>query len=273
MDFLMETIPRIPPLVIMRDTQFCVCGSGYDTHLWLAPHIMRCSNAFIIYDPDGSLKKQYGKTFNCNGYNIKVLNTAKVRMSTRYNPFEYIRSDKDIPKLVNALITGTKGNGSPGDINFITAETMLLTALISYINNEAPKIEQNIITLILMLEYMKPDDDYEDDYEYKHAVDYLFEEKETYDPDHLSLRQYKNFKEMTGADTKNIIASCAARLAPFNTEEIKDFMSNDELELDWLHFPNTVLFVIPGNAGSPFNFIVPLMYSQLFDVIGEKSVQ
>ena len=273
MDFLMETVPRIPPLIIMRGTQFCVCGSGYDTHLWLKSNIMRRSDAFIIYDPDGSLRKQYGRTFTRNSYGIKVLNMEKVKMSTRYNPFEYIRSDKDIPKLVNALITGTKGNGNPGDIKFISAETTLLTALVSYINNEAPKVEQNINTLILMLEYMMPDEDYEEDYDYKHAVDFLFEEKEVYDPDHLSVRFYKNFKEMMGNDTKNIIGSCAARLAPFNTEEMKNFMSDDELELDCLHFPNTVLFVIPGNAGSPFNFIAPLMYSQLFDVIREKSVQ
>lgn len=272
MDFYTETISRIPPLVIMNGTQFYVCGSGYDSHLWLKPEIMRRSNAFIIYDPDGNLRKKYAKTFYRNGYAVKVLNTANFKMSTRYNPFEYIRSDKDIPKFVNALINNTKGIGDPYDVNFITAEITLLTALISYMVDEAPTFEQNIGTLIQMLEYMKPEEG-EEEYGYKHAVDYIFEDKEAFDPEHLSLRKYKNYYEMMGEDAWKVVASCATRLAPFNTEILKNFSSTDELGLDELYCPNTALFVMAGNTESPLNLIVPLMYTQLYDVLCDISVQ
>lgn len=271
MEFLTETARRTPPLIIMRGTQFNVCGSGYDTHLWLKPKIMRQSNAYIIHDPDGSLLKHHGRSFNRNGYAVKVLNLAKIKISTRYNPLEYIRSYSGAVKFVTALMSGTKGSGQPRDINFISAETMLLTALVTYLHDEARSDEKNMNTLMLMLKYMLPEDDA--DYEYKHAIDFIMEDKEKCDPEHLSVRLYNNFNDMMGTDAKGVVESCIARLAPFDTDEMRDFLSDDEIGLDSLHFPNTALFVISGSTGEAFKFIAPLMYSQFFDVMCEKCVQ
>lgn len=264
---------EIPPLIITRDTQFIISDTNCDAHIWLTPQNMRNANAFVIYDPDGSLHKRYANTlYHDYKYNIKVLNLANVKLSTRYSPFAYIRDDNDVAKLASALVTGTEGMGKPGDINFLSAEKMLLTALIGLIHDDAADHERNINMINEVLKNMEIQKDDEGN-RYKHAIDFLIEDKEAEEPENLSVRLYNLFDELTWDEQKYVIDSCIKRLSPFNTDEIIDFSSSDELCLDNLNFPNTALFVIAGNNGAPLNFIASLMYSQLFDVLYEKSVQ
>ena len=267
MEFYSKTAVKIPPLVIMRDANYFTCGSGYDAHLWLKPKAIRRSNGFVISDPDGSLSERYGKTFRRAGFSVKVLNTADLTKSVKYNPLMYINGDGGIPKFVTALLNGTKGGGKPGDSNFLAAESLLLTALLSYMRVEAQDFERNFRTLTEMLKSME--DAEENGYE-KNAVDFLFEDKAEAEPEHFSVKHYNNFKAAADKNKGSIIKSCADRIAPLDAEEMREFFSSDELNLKGLNFPLTALFVIAGNASGILNFVAPLMYSQLFDVLGES---
>jgi type IV secretion system protein VirD4 len=222
----MEIFSTLPPLVIIRGKQLHICDTG-EIHSWLTPEAIRGANAFVIRDPDGSLHKQYaGTLFHGYGFSTKVLNIENVKMSTRYNPFAYIRDDKGVLKLVNAIMTGTKGLGKPGDITFLSAETMLFTAFASLVHHDVPDDERNINTLIQALNFMETDK-FAKDYDHKDAVDVLFDEKEAENPNSFYIRQYRNFEEMTGEDGKDIILSYLTRLDPLKTPEMQDFLSTD----------------------------------------------
>jgi type IV secretion system protein VirD4 len=262
MEFFTKTKTQIPPIIIINGTDFIICGNDYDTHLWLNKDIIRQSTKFFISDPYGNLLEQYGEIFKGNGYDIKVLNTADYKNSAKYNPFAYIEETKDITKFVAAIINGTKGDGKAGDINFIRTETMLYEAIISYMKDEGTPEEQNIQMLIYALQHMKP---YKENRET--AVDLLFEDKEKEEPENFSVCQYKRFKKIAGKKGKYIIDSCINRLTPLDTEEMRAFLSNDELDLKSLFWPSTALFVVGSNNGTILDFLAPLMYSQLFDIL------
>jgi len=266
MEFYAKTKTQTPPLIIINGTDFTICGNDYDTHLWLKKDIIRQSTKFVISDPYGNLLAQYGELFKGNGYDIKVLNTADYKNSARYDPFAYIKDTKDVIKFVAAIINGTKGTGKTGDINFVRAETMLYEAIINYMKDEATPEEQNIHMLIYTLQQMKP---YRENRET--AIDLLFGEKEKTEPENFSVRQYKRFKYTAGKKGKYVINSCINRLTPLNTEEIRDFLSNDELDLKSLFWPPTALFVVGNNNGAVLDFLAPLMYSQLFDILYSKA--
>ena len=241
-------------------------GSG-KTRFYVKPQLMQMTPnvSYVCTDPKGTIIVECGTMLKNGGYTIKALNTINFRKSMRYNPFHYIRSEKDILKLVNTIIANTKGEGEKSGEDFwVKAERLLYCALIGYIYYEAPEEEQNFATL---LEFINASEAREDDEEFKNAVDELFEELEQEEPEHFAVRQYKKYKLAAGKTAKSILISCGARLAPFDIKELRDLMSEDEMELDKLGTQKTALFVIISDTDDTFNFVVAIMYSQLFNLL------
>ena len=247
-------------------------GSG-KTRFWLKPNLMQCNSekypcSFVVTDPKGSVVVECGKMLRRFGYRIKIFNTINFKKSMHYNPFAYIHSEKDILKLVTCLISNTKGDGKTGDEFWQKAETLLYCALIGYIHYEAPVEEQNFATLIEMLNSMEVR---EDDEEFENAVDLMFKELAKEKPDHFAVRQYAKYRLAAGKTLKSILVSCGARLAPFDIEELREVTAYDELELDTLGDRKTALFLIMSDTDASFNFLISMIYSQLFNLLCEKS--
>ena len=243
-------------------------GSG-KTRFFVKPNLMQMHSSYVVTDPKGTVLVECGKMLKKGKYKIKVLNTINFAKSMHYNPFAYIRSEKDILKLVNTIIVNTKGEGQQSGEDFwVKAEKLYYTALIAYIWYEAPEEEQNFAMLIDMIDASEAR---EDDENFKNAVDLLFEELEADKPNHFAVRQYKKYKLAAGKTAKSILISCGARLAPFDIKELRDLTSYDELELDTLGEKKTALFVIISDTDATFNFIVSIMYSQLFNLLCDKA--
>lgn len=243
-------------------------GSG-KTRFFVKPNLMQMHSSYVVTDPKGTVLVECGKMLKRGGYKIKVLNTINFAKSMHYNPFAYLRSEKDILKLVNTIIVNTKGEGQQSGEDFwVKAEKLYYTALIAYIWYEAPEEEQNFAMLIDMIDASEAR---EDDENFKNAVDLLFEELEAENPNHLAVRQYKKYKLAAGKTAKSILISCGARLAPFDIKELRDLMEYDELELDTLGEQKTALFVIISDTDATFNFVVSIMYSQLFNLLCDKA--
>ena len=247
-------------------------GSG-KTRFWLKPNLMQCNSekypcSFVVTDPKGSVVVECGKMLRRFGYRIKIFNTINFKKSMQYNPFAYIHSEKDILKLVTCLISNTKGDGKTGDEFWQKAETLLYCALIGYIHYEAPVEEQNFATLIEMLNSMEVR---EDDEEFENAVDLMFKELAKEKPDHFAVRQYAKYRLAAGKTLKSILVSCGARLAPFDIEELREVTAYDELELDTLGDRKTALFLIMSDTDASFNFLISMIYSQLFNLLCEKA--
>ena len=243
-------------------------GSG-KTRFFVKPNLMQMHSSYVVTDPKGTVLVECGKMLKKGGYAIKVLNTINFAKSMHYNPFAYIRSEKDILKLVNTIIVNTKGEGQQSGEDFwVKAEKLYYTALIAYIWYEAPEEEQNFAMLIDMIDASEAR---EDDENFKNAVDLLFEELEADKPNHFAVRQYKKYKLAAGKTAKSILISCGARLAPFDIKELRDLMEYDELELDTLGEEKTALFVIISDTDATFNFVVSIMYSQLFNLLCDKA--
>ena len=243
-------------------------GSG-KTRFFVKPNLMQMHSSYVVTDPKGTVLVECGRMLSKNDYRIKVLNTINFAKSMHYNPFAYIRSEKDILKLVNTIIVNTKGEGQQASEDFwVKAEKLYYTALIAYIWYEAPEEEQNFSMLIDLVDASEAR---EDDEDFKNAVDLLFEELEQKNPNHFAVRQYKKYKLAAGKTAKSILISCGARLAPFDIKELRDLTSYDELELDTLGEKKTALFVIISDTDATFNFIVSIMYSQLFNLLCDKA--
>lgn len=242
-------------------------GSG-KTRFWLKPNLMQCHSSYVVTDPKGSIVIECGRLLLREGYKVKILNTINFKKSMHYNPFAYIRSEKDILKLVTTLIANTKGEGKAGDDFWVKAETLLYTALIAYIYYEAPEDEQNFTTLI---EFINASEVREDDEEYKNTVDLMFDRLEEKDPQHFAVRQYKKYKLAAGKTAKSILISCGARLAPFDIKELRELTAYDELELDTLGDRKTALFIIISDTDATFNFLVSMCYTQLFNLLCDKA--
>ena len=243
-------------------------GSG-KTRFFVKPNLMQMHSSYVVTDPKGTVLVECGKMLKRGKYKIKVLNTINFAKSMHYNPFAYLRSEKDILKLVNTIIVNTKGEGQQSGEDFwIKAEKLYYTALIAYIWYEAPEEEQNFAMLIDLIDASEAR---EDDENFKNAVDLLFEELEAENPNHFAVRQYKKYKLAAGKTAKSILISCGARLAPFDIKELRDLMEYDELELDTLGEQKTALFVIISDTDATFNFVVSIMYSQLFNLLCDKA--
>ncbi|HEO2825346.1 TPA: type IV secretory system conjugative DNA transfer family protein [Streptococcus agalactiae] len=243
-------------------------GSG-KTRFFVKPNLMQMHSSYVVTDPKGTLVLECGKMLERNGYEIKILNTINFKKSMRYNPFAYLKSEKDILKLVQTIIANTKGEGEKSTEDFwVKAEKLYYTALIGYIFYEAPKEEQNFTTLLAMIDASEVR---EEDENFKNAVDYMFEALEKEKPNHFAVKQYKKYKLAAGKTAKSILISCGARLAPFDIEELRDLMKEDELELDTLGEKKTALFVIISDTDDTFNFVVSIMYSQLFNLLCDKA--
>ena len=256
-------------------------GSG-KTRFFLKPNLMQLHSSYVVTDPKGSVVCEVGKLLERNNYRIKIFNTINFKKSMHYNPFAYIHSEKDILKLVTTLITNTKGDGKSGDEFWTKAETLLYCALIGYIHYEAPLEEQNFSTL---LEFINAMEVREDDEEYKNPVDRMFEELEAEKPNHFAVRQYKKYSLAAGKTAKSILVSCGARLAPFDIAELREITMYDELELDTLgdkiflnekdkkdkRYQKTALFLIMSDTDSTFNFLISMIYTQLFNLLCEKA--
>ena len=242
-------------------------GSG-KTRFWLKPNLMQCHSSYVVTDPKGSIVVECGKLLQRMGYKIKILNTINFKKSMHYNPFAYIKSEKDILKLVTTLIANTKGDGKGGDDFWVKAETLLYTALIGYIYFEAPEHEQNFSTLI---EFINASEVREDDEDFKNPVDLMFDALEEKDPEHFAVRQYKKYKLAAGKTAKSILISCGARLAPFDIRELREITAYDEMELDTLGDRKTALFIIISDTDDTFNFLVSMAYTQLFNLLCDKA--
>nr|WP_201448105.1 type IV secretory system conjugative DNA transfer family protein [Streptococcus halichoeri] len=243
-------------------------GSG-KTRFFVKPNLMQMHSSYVVTDPKGTLVLECGKMLERNGYEIKILNTINFKKSMRYNPFAYLKSEKDILKLVQTIIANTKGEGEKSTEDFwVKAEKLYYTALIGYIWYEAPKEEQNFTTLLAMIDASEVR---EEDENFKNAVDYMFEALEKEKPNHFAVKQYKKYKLAAGKTAKSILISCGARLAPFDIQELRDLMKEDELELDTLGEKKTALFVIISDTDDTFNFVVSIMYSQLFNLLCDKA--
>ena len=242
-------------------------GSG-KTRFWLKPNLLQCHSSYVVTDPKGSIVVECGNALLKNGYKVKILNTINFKKSMHYNPFSYVHSEKDILKLVTTLMTNTKGEGSGGDPFWEKSERLLLTALIAYLHYEAPVEEQNFATLLEMLNTMQV---LEDDEEYQNPVDLLFEELAKKKPNSFAGRQYKLYKLAAGKTAKSILISCGARLAPFDIQELRDFTMYDELQLDTLGDKKTALFLIMSDTDSTFNFLISMVYTQLFNLLCDKA--
>ena len=242
-------------------------GSG-KTRFWLKPNLLQCHSSYVVTDPKGSIVVECGNALLKNGYKLKILNTINFSKSMHYNPFAYVHSEKDILKLVTTLMTNTKGEGSGGDPFWEKSERLLLTALIAYLHYEAPVEEQNFATLLEMLNTMQV---LEDDEEYQNPVDLLFEELAKKKPNSFAGRQYKLYKLAAGKTAKSILISCGARLAPFDIQELRDLTMYDELQLDTLGDKKTALFLIMSDTDSTFNFLISMVYTQLFNLLCDKA--
>ena len=242
-------------------------GSG-KTRFWLKPNLLQCHSSYVVTDPKGSIVVECGNALLKNGYKLKILNTINFSKSMHYNPFAYVHSEKDILKLVTTLMTNTKGEGSGGDPFWEKSERLLLTALIAYLHYEAPVEEQNFATLLEMLNTMQV---LEDDEEYQNPVDLLFEELAKKKPNSFAGRQYKLYKLAAGKTAKSILISCGARLAPFDIQELRDLTMYDELQLDTLGDKRTALFLIMSDTDSTFNFLISMVYTQLFNLLCDKA--
>ena len=243
-------------------------GSG-KTRFFVKPNLMQMHSSYCVTDPKGTIILECGKMLEDNGYEIKILNTINFKKSMKYNPFAYIRSEKDILKLVQTIIANTKGEGEKAGEDFwVKAEKLYYTALIGYIFYEAPKEEKNFATLLDMIDASEVR---EDDETYMNPIDRLFEALEKKEPTHFAVKQYKKYKLAAGKTAKSILISCGARLAPFDIQELRDLMQEDELELDTLGDRKTALFVIISDTDDTFNFVVSIMYSQLFNLLCDKA--
>ena len=242
-------------------------GSG-KTRFWLKPNLLQCHSSYVVTDPKGTIVLECGQAMLKNGYKVKILNTINFKKSMHYNPFAYVHSEKDILKLVTTLMTNTKGEGSGGDPFWEKSERLLLTALIAYLHYEAPVEEQNFATLLEMLNTMQV---LEDDEEYQNPVDLLFEELGKKKPNSFAVRQYKLYKLAAGKTAKSILISCGARLAPFDIQELRDLTMYDELQLDTLGDKKTALFLIMSDTDSTFNFLISMVYTQLFNLLCDKA--
>lgn len=267
----MNSRPKQPKYA--RNKNVIVIGSSGSgkTRFYLKPQLMQMTPnvSYVCTDPKGTIIVECGKMLVNGGYRIKVLNTINFKKSMHYNPFHYIRSEKDILKLVNTIIANTKGEGEKSTEDFwIKAERLLYSALIGYIWYEAPEEEQNFSTL---LEFINASETREDDEEFKNAVDELFEELEAENPEHFAVRQYRKYKLAAGKTAKSILISCGARLAPFDIQELREIMSYDEMELDMIGDQKTAMFVIISDTDDTFNFVVAIMYTQLFNLLCDKA--
>ena len=242
-------------------------GSG-KTRFWLKPNLLQMHSSYVVTDPKGSIVVECGNALLKNGYKLKILNTINFSKSMHYNPFAYVHSEKDILKLVTTLMTNTKGDGSGGDPFWEKSERLLLTALIAYLHYEAPVEEQNFATLLEMLNTMQV---LEDDEEYQNPVDLLFEELAKKKPNSFAVRQYKLYKLAAGKTAKSILISCGARLAPFDIQELRDLTMYDELALDTLGDKKMALFLIMSDTDSTFNFLISMVYTQLFNLLCDKA--
>ena len=242
-------------------------GSG-KTRFWLKPNLLQMHSSYVVTDPKGSIVVECGNALLKNGYKLKILNTINFSKSMHYNPFSYVHSEKDILKLVTTLMTNTKGDGSGGDPFWEKSERLLLTALIAYLHYEAPKEEQNFATLLEMLNTMQVS---EDDEDFQNPVDLLFEDLAQKKPNSFAGRQYKLYKLAAGKTAKSILISCGARLAPFDIQELRDLAMYDELELDMLGDRKTALFLIMSDTDSTFNFLISMVYTQLFNLLCDKA--
>lgn len=243
-------------------------GSG-KTRFYVKPNLMQMHSSYCVTDPKGTIVLECGKMLEDNGYEIKILNTINFKKSMKYNPFAYLRSEKDILKLVQTIIANTKGEGEKAGEDFwVKAEKLYYTALIGYIFYEAPREEKNFATLLDMIDASEVR---EDDETYMNPIDRLFEALEKKEPTHFAVKQYKKYKLAAGKTAKSILISCGARLAPFDIRELRDLMSEDELELDTLGDRKTALFVIISDTDDTFNFVVSIMYSQLFNLLCDKA--
>lgn len=243
-------------------------GSG-KTRFYVKPNLMQMHSSYCVTDPKGTIVLECGKMLEDNGYEIKILNTINFKKSMKYNPFAYLRSEKDILKLVQTIIANTKGEGEKAGEDFwVKAEKLYYTALIGYIFYEAPREEKNFATLLDMIDASEVR---EDDETYMNPIDRLFEALEKREPTHFAVKQYKKYKLAAGKTAKSILISCGARLAPFDIQELRDLMKEDELELDTLGDRKTALFVIISDTDDTFNFVVSIMYSQLFNLLCDKA--
>lgn len=265
---MMSNRPKEPKYA-RNNNVLIVGGSGSGkTHFWLKPNLLQMHSSYVVTDPKGSIVVECGNALLKNKYRIKIFNTINFKKSMHYNPFAYIHSEKDILKLVTTLITNTKGDGKAGDEFWTKAETLLYCALIGYIHYEAPIEEQNFSTLIEFINAMEVR---EDDEDFQNPVDLMFEALEKTKPNHFAVRQYKKFKLAAGKTSKSILISCGARLAPFDIEELREITAYDELELDTLGDRKTALFLIMSDTDGTFNFLISMIYTQLFNLLCEKA--
>ena len=255
-----------PPKNARNKNIIVVGGSGSGkTRFFVKPSLMQMHSSYVVTDPKGTILVECGKMLADNGYTIKVFNTINFKKSMRYNPFAYIRSEKDILKLVNTIIVNTKGEGEKSGEDFwVKAERLYYTALIGYIWYEAPPEEQNFS---LLLEMINASEVREEDEDFKNAIDYAFEDLEREQPDHFAVRQYKKYKLAAGKTAKSILISCGARLASFDIKELRDMMEYDEMELDKLGERKTAMFIIISDTDDTFNFVVAMLYSQMFNLL------
>ena len=265
---MMSNRPKDPKAARNKNVMI-IGGSGSGkTRFWLKPNLMQCHSSYVVTDPKGSIAVECGRLMLRNGYKVKIFNSINFKKSMHYNPFAYIHSEKDILKLVTTLIANTKGDGKSGDDFWQKAETLLYTALIGYIHYEAPEEEQNFATLIEFINAMEVR---EDDETFENNVDLAFKELESREPNHFAVRQYKKYKLAAGKTAKSINISCGARLAPFDIQELREITMYDELELDTLGDRKTALFLIMSDTDSTFNFLISMIYSQLFNLLCEKA--
>ena len=265
---MMSSRPKQPKYARNKNI-LVIGGSGSGkTRFFVKPNLMQMHSSYVVTDPKGTVLIECGKLLQRGGYKIKVLNTINFKKSMKYNPFAYLRSEKDILKLVNTIIANTKGDGKEGDEFWTKAETLLYCALVAYIVFEGPEEERNMNTLVEMINSMEVR---EDDETFKNAVDYMFDGLERRSPQHFAVRQYKKYKLASGKTAKSILISCGARLAPFDIRELRELMETDEMELDTLGDSKTALFVIISDTDDTFNFVVSILYTQLFNLLCDKA--
>ncbi len=264
----MSSRPKQPKYARNKNV-LVVGGSGSGkTRFWLKPQILQAHSSYIVTDPKGDVVNSVGNFLLSQGYDIRIVNTINFKKSMHYNPFAYIHSEKDILKLVTTLITNTKGQGKGGDDFWEKAETLLYTALIGYIHYEAPEEEQNFSTLLEMINAMEVR---EDDEDFKNPVDLMFEELAKEKPDHFAVRQYAKYRLAAGKTARSILVSCGARLAPFDIAELREMTSYDELSLDTIGDKKTALFLIMSDTDGTFNFLISMIYTQVFNLLCEKA--
>ncbi len=265
---MMNSRPKSPKFARNKNV-LVVGGSGSGkTRFFLIPNLLQMHSSYVVTDPKGDVVINTGKTLLKHGYKVKIFNTINFDKSQHYNPFAYVRSDNDILKLVNTLIANTKGDGKAGDEFWQKAETLLYCALIGYIHYEAPEEEQNFNTL---LEFLNASDVREDDEDYENPVDMMMKELEEINPKHFAVRQYKKYKLAAGKTAKSILVSCGARLAPFDIDQVREITMYDELELDTLGDRKTALFLVMSDTDPTFNFLISMIYSQLFNLLCDKA--